>query len=90
MKRLNIATGLANVCILLHAKHKQMTTFKLPGFKSFALLLLLLPIAFSGCSDADPVEFYVSVDGDDSADGSISNPYATIPVALEKVRTFAI
>ncbi len=55
--------------------------------KGILLLLLLLMLAFSGCGDGGAVKLYVSVDGDDLADGSISSPYATLPFAVDQVRS---
>ena len=49
------------------------------------LFLLILPV-FSGCDKQAKVEFYVSVEGDDMADGSISSPFATLPKAVDAVR----
>ena len=55
--------------------------------KSIVLSILTL-IAFSAFSThkEKKIELYVSVDGKAGANGSKSDPYATIPVALEAVR----
>ena len=37
-------------------------------------------------SNRNTVELYVSVSGNDEADGSISDPLATLPVAVDKLR----
>ena len=62
------------------------TNVKLVRFNRLILLLILITIAFSGCGEPDLIEIYVSVEGDDLADGSISNPYSTLPAAVDKVR----
>ncbi|MDX2432503.1 MAG: right-handed parallel beta-helix repeat-containing protein [Bacteroides sp.] len=64
-----------------------MKTFnKMVRSNRIALLLLMFLIAFSGCSEAETIEIYVSLEGDDLADGSISSPYATLPKALGALR----
>ncbi len=60
---------------------------QLARYNRIVLLLFLFLIAFSGCGKPDSIEVYVSVEGDDMADGSISNSYATLPAAVEKVRS---
>ena len=56
-------------------------------FKGIVPLLLLLLLAFSGYGSQDTVEIYVSVEGDDSGSGSLSEPFASIPAAVDKVRS---
>lgn len=56
------------------------------SIKVFVFALLLLPFSCSQNSDRNTVEIYVSLEGSDEADGSISSPLATLPVAVEKVR----
>ncbi|MCK0160539.1 right-handed parallel beta-helix repeat-containing protein [Allomuricauda sp. F6463D] len=57
--------------------------------KSF-VLILILGLLYMSCStiseDKIPREIYVSVDGNDDGDGSISNPYATLPSAVKASR----
>jgi len=50
------------------------------------IVTLALGFALASSVGAAPIEVYVSVAGDDSADGSISTPLATIPAAVEEVR----
>ena len=61
----------------------------LKGVKPFILVLVLGGLLIS-CSNSSknkfPKEIYVSINGDDSGDGSISKPYATILGALEASR----
>ena len=57
------------------------------SIKAFVLALLLLQLSCSGNSKSKTVELYVSPEGDDKADGSISNPLATLPAAVEKLRS---
>ncbi|HUT10085.1 MAG TPA: hypothetical protein VMY42_06280, partial [Thermoguttaceae bacterium] len=47
-------------------------------------LLMLLVFAPPGTSFA--LDIYVSVDGDAQADGSLTNPYGSLPDAVEAVR----
>ena len=60
---------------------------KLVRFIRIVPLLLILLVAFTGCGNPQPVEIYVSLEGDDLGDGSISSPYATLPAAMDKVRS---
>lgn len=55
--------------------------------KSMALLFLLSLVLFSGCDDREAIEIYVAVEGDDAADGSITKPYASLPHAVNQVRS---
>lgn len=55
-------------------------------FISIVPVLLLFTIAFSGCGTENMTKLYVSPDGNDSADGSIDSPFATLPKAVEAVR----
>lgn len=52
------------------------------------LIMLVFAISsmYMGCKQTVAEEVYVSVDGNDQAAGSISDPLATLPQALEKVR----
>lgn len=50
------------------------------------LLCLLLVLVFSSCNSGKTIELFVAVDGNDSADGSLSKPLATIYKAVESVR----
>ena len=48
---------------------------------------LCVLVAFSACTTAsETIEFYVSVEGNDAAKGSLSEPFATIPKAVTAVR----
>ncbi|MBP1840082.1 right-handed parallel beta-helix repeat-containing protein [Formosa algae] len=59
------------------------TNFKI---KSTVLGLLVLMMAL-GCAETPmPIELYVSVEGDDTANGSLESPFATLPKAVETVR----
>ncbi|MFC2090020.1 right-handed parallel beta-helix repeat-containing protein [Bacteroidota bacterium] len=49
-----------------------------------ASLFLILFLAISACNNT--VELYVSPEGNDNASGSISEPFATIPEAVDAVR----
>ncbi len=49
--------------------------------------ILLSMILFPACGSNEPMELYVAVDGNDEAEGSKDNPYATIPGALSAVRS---
>ena len=55
--------------------------------KSIALLLLIFMVLFSGCVHQKPIKIYVAVEGDDMADGSITKPYASLPRAVNQVRS---
>lgn len=54
------------------------------------VVMLFLGVLIVSCSEGPknnlPKEIYVSVDGDDDGDGSISNPYATLSVAVKASR----
>lgn len=53
------------------------------------VILLFSLIAFFACdskSTKEPIALYVSVDGDDNAEGTLSQPLATISKAVEAVR----
>jgi len=63
------------------------TTTSFLSVKEVLAILLFLSVFFTGCDDKTLIEIYVSVEGNDSANGSITNPLATIPVAVEKVRS---
>ncbi|MDX2432763.1 MAG: right-handed parallel beta-helix repeat-containing protein, partial [Bacteroides sp.] len=43
-------------------------------------------LTFITCNTDKSIELYVSIDGNDSATGSLSDPFATIPKAVEAVR----
>ena len=62
------------------------THFDCFKFKEIVCILLFSILFFSGCGNQPEVEIYVSVEGDDMADGSISSPFATIPKAVDAVR----
>jgi len=51
-------------------------------FATFLSLLL-----FPGCRSNEALEMYISIDGNDQADGSLENPYATIPGTLRALRS---
>ena len=58
--------------------------------KSLLSLILLLLLFTSGCAKVDnPSEFYVSPDGDDTADGTIDAPFASIAAARNAIRDIA-
>lgn len=51
-------------------------------FRKFrSIILLLLPVSAILAQSDNTLEVFVSVDGDDRADGSLARPYATIPAA---------
>jgi hypothetical protein len=56
-------------------------------YKRAILFLSAIAILFmvSGCSET--IDIYVSVDGNDQAEGSISEPLATLPQAVNQVRS---
>lgn len=64
--------------------------YKLIVLKPF-LLILIFGFLLVSCSNSSKDEFnkeiYVSLKGDDSGNGSISEPFATIPAAVNKVRS---
>lgn len=49
-------------------------------------LSLLISFVYTACDTHKKIELYVSVEGNDSADGSLTDPFATIPKAVEVVR----
>ncbi len=56
---------------------------------SLKALLLTLLLIHSSCAknfNQNTLELYVSVSENDEANGSISSPLATLPMAVEKVR----
>ncbi len=55
-------------------------------FSQIVFLFHLFLFAASACTTSKTAEYYVSVDGDDSGNGSLSDPFATIPQAVEAVR----
>lgn len=55
-------------------------------FKGIVYLLLFSWLVLAGCSHQQMIEVYVAVEGDDNADGSLLEPFATIPKAVETVR----
>ena len=58
-----------------------------PGSKQWqSLITFLITLILTGCVNKTKLEFYVSVDGNDQAEGSISSPFASIPGAVEAVR----
>ncbi|MFC2090514.1 right-handed parallel beta-helix repeat-containing protein [Bacteroidota bacterium] len=62
------------------------TNFRLSKYNINFLLLLLVIFTIMGCGQQKMLEIYVSPDGDDMAEGSLSSPLATLPAAVEKVR----
>jgi len=56
-------------------------------FKGIVPLLLSFLLILSGCGSQDTIEIYVALDGDNLADGSISCPYATLPFAVDQLRS---
>lgn len=56
------------------------------NFHWVVMLLFLCTISFLGCKNEQPLIVYVSVEGNDVADGSIDSPFATLPKAVEAVR----
>jgi len=61
-------------------------TFRLSSLKCSILIFLLFLGACSENVDRNAIEIYVSTDGADLADGSISNPFATLPQAVTALR----
>lgn len=57
-------------------------TFKIKW--TFYLLLVVL-LTFSACESSQTIELYVSVEGNDGAGGSITEPFATILKAVDAV-----
>jgi len=55
-------------------------------FRIKLVFSILVLSAFCGCSNSDVAELYVSVEGDNGANGSLNEPLATLPAAVEKVR----
>jgi len=62
------------------------TTFDHFKFKGIVFMLLFSLLTFSGCSNKNKIEIYVSVKGNDNANGSLQEPFATIPKAVDAVR----
>lgn len=60
--------------------------FLLIKCKQVFYICLLAILAFSSCTKSESIELYVSVDGNDTASGSLSDPFATIPRAVEVLR----
>ena len=56
-------------------------------FTGVLLLLFVLLISFTAYGEDKMTEIYVSIEGSDSAVGSVTSPLATIPAAVEKVRS---
>ena len=64
-----------------------MKTILTPArFPGVFLILLFILIAYSGCERQARLEFFVSTEGEEMADGSITSPFATLPEAVEAVR----
>ena len=55
-------------------------------YNQFFLSCLFMLVAFSACKTNEPIKLYVSVEGNDNANGSLSEPFATIPKAVAAVR----
>ena len=68
-------------------KNKTLKSY-LNKRKLFYIFVNLCVIAaFSACTTAsETIAFYVSVEGNDAAEGSLSEPFATIPKAVTAVR----
>ena len=62
------------------------TNYLAYSVKALVLTFLLFQASCSINSNDNTVELYVSVSGNDEADGSISSPLATLPVAVEMLR----
>jgi hypothetical protein len=62
------------------------TNFDHFKFKGIVFMLLFSLLVFSGCGNQHKIEIYVSIEGNDSASGSLSEPFATIPKAVDAVR----
>jgi parallel beta-helix repeat protein len=57
-------------------------------FRSIVSIFVVVLLAVSGCSNEQfKNEIYVSIDGNDTSDGSILKPLATISAAVKKVRS---
>lgn len=65
----------------------MLTYSKLLKFNQITFLFFLILFACTACTTSKTVEFYVSVDGDDTSIGSLAEPLASIPAAVEKVRS---
>ncbi|MEQ8556525.1 MAG: right-handed parallel beta-helix repeat-containing protein [Cyclobacteriaceae bacterium] len=52
----------------------------------YLITCLLILVVISSCDQSQTIELYVSVEGNDNAAGSLSEPLATIPKAVETVR----
>ncbi|MDW5290131.1 right-handed parallel beta-helix repeat-containing protein [Formosa sp. PL04] len=61
------------------------TYINLNRLKEFLLFFILL-IQF-GCQTNHTIEVYVAPDGDDRAEGTLESPLATLPQAIQKVRS---
>ena len=59
------------------------------SIKALILTLLLFQLSCTNNRTHNTVELYVSVTGNDEADGSISNPLATLAAAQQKARAYA-
>ncbi len=62
---------------------RQFSRFQFNGIIVFLLASMLV---FSACNTSERIELYVSVEGNDRAQGSITEPFASIPKAVETVR----
>ncbi|MCP4310257.1 MAG: right-handed parallel beta-helix repeat-containing protein [Bacteroidetes bacterium] len=56
-------------------------------FRSIIPAILLILLLFPGCGIDEALEYYVSIDGNDKAEGSLESPFATIPGAVNAVRS---
>lgn len=56
-------------------------------YNQFFLICFFVFFAFSACKTNEPINLYVSVKGNDNANGSLTEPFATIPKAVEVVRS---
>jgi hypothetical protein len=55
--------------------------------KNLIFLVLMLLISSFDSYKSQIIEFYVAVDGNDNANGSLSKPFATLPKAVDAVRS---
>ena len=59
---------------------------RVKGCINIAVLCFFAMLVFASCNTGKTIELFVSVEGNDNANGSISEPFATIPKAVEAVR----
>lgn len=56
-------------------------------YNQIVFFIFLLLSACTACDESQAVDLYVSVDGNDMGSGSISEPFASIPTAMKRVRS---